>query len=215
MTVAAAILAASPESALTDADGQPAVRRIADAAWSGGAMPIVVVSFDPDGDVARALVGAPATLEAPAPVETGPVGQIVRGAEAGLVLVRETEAILVWPARLCWVGPETVTTLIEAFGTRPGTVLEPSDAGEPGWPKLLPAAHLEAFRALSPDATPDALFEQLRGAGVPFATIETGDPGVHIDSRTPRAELPPYTGPAGPGAGHAHEWGESVSGIDP
>lgn len=215
MTVAAAILAASPESALTDADGQAAVRRIADAAWSGGAMPIVVVSFDPEAAVARALVGAPATLEPPAPVEAGPVGQIVHGAETALALVRETDAILVWPARLCWVGPETVTTLIEAFGTRPGMVLEPTDRGQPGWPKVLPAAHLDAFRALPADAMPDTLFELLRAAGVPFDRIETGDPGVHIDSRTPRAELPPYTGPTGPGAGHAHEWGESVSGIDP
>ena len=37
MTVAAVILAASPESALADADGVPRVRRIVDSAWSGGA----------------------------------------------------------------------------------------------------------------------------------------------------------------------------------
>ena len=52
MTVAAVILAASPESALADADGMPGVRRIVDVAWSGGATPIVVVSFDPAGAVA-------------------------------------------------------------------------------------------------------------------------------------------------------------------
>ena len=47
MTVAAVILAASVESALGDAAGVARVRRIADAAWAGGATPIVVVSPKP------------------------------------------------------------------------------------------------------------------------------------------------------------------------
>ena len=81
MTVAAVILAASPESALADADGLPAVRRIADVAWSGGATPVVVVSFDPDGAVATVLTGAPVTLAEPAPPEQGPAAQIARGAD--------------------------------------------------------------------------------------------------------------------------------------
>jgi hypothetical protein len=81
MTVAAVILAASPDSALADADGLPGVRRIADAAWSGGATPIVVVSFDPDGMVAAALAGAPVTLAEPAPADGGPAAQMARGAD--------------------------------------------------------------------------------------------------------------------------------------
>jgi CTP:molybdopterin cytidylyltransferase MocA len=209
MTVAAAVLAAGPESALADADGQPAVRRIVDAAWSGGALPVVVVSFDPDGWVTAALAGAPAVLEAPAAIESGPVGQIARGADASVTLVRETDAVLVWPARLCWVGPETVTTLIEAFGTRPGAVLEPTYRGEAGWPRLLPIALLDAFRSLPSDALPDDLFGLLRATGVPFEAIETGDPGVTIDGRTPRAELPPYDGPPEPV--DAPEWGAAVA----
>jgi len=48
MTVVAVILAASPESALADAGGVSRVRRSVDSAWSGGALPVVVVSFDPD-----------------------------------------------------------------------------------------------------------------------------------------------------------------------
>ena len=81
MTVAAVILAASPGTALADADGLPGVRRIADAAWAGGATPIVVVSFDPDGAVAAALAGAPVTLAEPAPTERGPAAQMARGAD--------------------------------------------------------------------------------------------------------------------------------------
>ena len=79
MTVAAVVLAASVESALQDAAGRPSVRRIVESAWAGGAVPIVVVSDDPDGAVARALDGSPARLIGPAPTESGPVGQIVRG----------------------------------------------------------------------------------------------------------------------------------------
>src|SRR3954468_11538393 len=100
MTVAAVILAASPDSALADADGVAAVRRIADTAWSGGATPIVVVSADPDGRVAAALAGAAVTLAEPAPVAGGPVAQIRRGIDVALGIVQETSAVLVWPARL-------------------------------------------------------------------------------------------------------------------
>ncbi len=78
MTVAAVILAASPSSALADADGTPGVRRLADVAWSGGATPVVVCSFDPDGAVAAALANTEATLVDPVAPERGPVAQIVQ-----------------------------------------------------------------------------------------------------------------------------------------
>src|SRR6476661_3552194 len=117
MTVAAVILSASPEGAVADADGLPSVRRIADLAWSGGAVPIVVVSFDP--------TGAPVTLAEPAPVEQGPKGQMARGVDVAMAEVRDITGALIWPARMVWVGPETITSLIEAHGTAAGTVLRP------------------------------------------------------------------------------------------
>src|SRR5207249_700199 len=110
MTVAAVLLAASPESALADADGVPAIRRIVDAAWSGGATPVVVVSFDPTGAVGAALAGASVTLAEPAPQEQGPAAQIARGADVARAEVVETDGVLLWPARLTWVGPETGTS---------------------------------------------------------------------------------------------------------
>ena len=94
----------------------PSVRRIADVAWSGGAVPIIVVAHDPDGTVAAALAGAPVTLAEPAPAEAGPAGQMVRGIEVALDEVRDTSGALIWPARMAWVGPETVTSMIEAHG---------------------------------------------------------------------------------------------------
>ena len=72
MTVAAVILSATPDGSLADTLGQPRVRRLADLAWSGGALPIVVVSPDPDGAVAAALAGSEAVYGSPAPVEADP-----------------------------------------------------------------------------------------------------------------------------------------------
>jgi CTP:molybdopterin cytidylyltransferase MocA len=211
MTVAAVILAASPASALADADGTPAARRLADAAWSGGATPVVVCSFDPDGAVGRALANAAVTLVDPVDVARGPVGQITNGIEAAVQLVTDTDAALVWPARLAWVDAETVTTLIAAHGEDRSTVLRPTYGGVAGWPILLPVVRLESFRTLATDRMPDELFEDLAAAGIPLRELESGDPGVVHPVTTPRADLPPYDGPPKPADAHAHEWGAAAA----
>ena len=208
MTVAAVILAANADSALEDAAGVARVRRIADAAWAGGAMPIIVVADDPHGMVAAALAGAPVTLAAPAPVEDGPVAQIARGVDVASAEISGTAAALVWPARLCWVGPETVTSLIEAHGVDPDAILRPAYGDAAGWPALLPVAALPAFRVLSPAALPDELLTLLTTSrGVEFRLLDLGDPGTVIDGETARDDLPPYDGPTTPRGAHAHEWG--------
>lgn len=211
MTVAAVILAAGPASALADADGTPGARRLVDVAWAGGATPVVVCAADPDGDVGRALANAEVSLVDPAPVDQGPVGQIVNGVETATHLVAETDAALVWPARMAWVDAETVTTLIAAHGADRATVLRPVYGGEPGWPVLLPTAYLEAFRLLAPDRMPDELFDDLEAAGIPTRTVETGDPGVTHDVSTARSALPPFDGPPEPADAHAHEWGAAAA----
>ena len=207
MTVAAVILAASPASALADADGTPGVRRLADVAWAGGATPVLVCSFDPDGAVAAALANAEVTLVEPVDPARGPVGQIVNGVGAAATLVTDTDAALVWPARMAWVDAETVTTLIAAHGEDRSTVLRPAFDGEAGWPVLLPLRHLDALAALGVDRMPQDLLADLEDAGVPFRLVETGDPGVTHDVSTSRADLPPYDGPPEPADAHAHEWG--------
>ncbi|MBA2719480.1 MAG: NTP transferase domain-containing protein [Chloroflexi bacterium] len=211
MTVAAVILAASPESALADADGSPGVRRIADAAWSGGATPIVVVSFDPDGAVASALAGAPVTLAEPAPREHGPRGQMARGADVARDEIDDTDAVLLWPARLAWVGPETVTSLVELHGVAPDALLRPTWEGEPGWPVLLPVGVLPQLGAVGANRMPPDVIEDLIAAGVPVRLVDLGDPGVAFDVGTARADLPAYIGPVEPAAGHVHEWGAGLA----
>jgi CTP:molybdopterin cytidylyltransferase MocA len=211
MTVAAIILAASPESALADADGMPAVRRIADSAWSGGATPIIVVSFDPAGAVATALAGAPVTLAEPVPAERGPAAQMARGVDVAMAEVVETDAFLVWPARMAWVGPETVTSLIEAHGPAADAILRPAWDGEAGWPALVPTTSLEVLRGIEPDRLPDAVVAELVAAGTREDRLDLGDPGVALDARTPRSDLPAYVGPVDPPAGHVHEWGAQAA----
>lgn len=210
MTVAAVILAASAESALADADGISSVRRIADAAWSGGATPIVVVSADPDGRVAASLAGAAVTLAEPAPRESGPAGQIARGIEVALGEIREATGALLWPARLTWVGPETVTSLIEAHGGSDDAVLAPRYDGARGWPVLIPVAALDDLRGIAPDRMPDAIVDALVAVRTEIA-LDLGDPGVTHDRETPRSALPPYVGPVDPPAGHVHEWGAPLA----
>lgn len=210
MTVAAIILSASAEGALADTLGQPRVRRLADLAWSGGALPIVVLSPDPDGAVAAALLGSEAVHGYPGPDAAGPAGQMVRGAELAMAEVRGTTAVLLWPARMTWVGPETVTSLIEAHGLDATTVLRPAWQGDPGWPVLLPTAHLSALRAVAPDRMPPDVIADL-AAAVPSRIVEVGDPGVTHDGDTPREALPAYEGPPDPPGGPPHEWGADVT----
>ena len=218
VTVAAVVLAAPSESPLADADGVPRVRRIADAAWAGGAIPIVVVAADPDGAISAALAGAQAglagghaVLARPGPEETGPAGQLGRGIAAALSLVRGTDAVLVWPAGFPWVGPETVTSLLEAHGVTPGALLRPTYRTVAGWPALVPLARLELLRSLGAERTADEVVGALIAADTPYRTLDLGDPGTVIGGDTARRALPAYDGPPEPTAGHVHEWGAAVA----
>jgi CTP:molybdopterin cytidylyltransferase MocA len=211
VTVAAVILHSRPEGAVADAAGRPAVRRAVESAWAGGATPVIVVSFDPEGAVATALAGSPAVLAEPAPVESGPVGQMTRGIAVAAEQVSETEAALIWPGRLVWVDAETVTSLIEAYGSRRGSVLRPVYRGEPGWPVVVPMEQVGLLESLGPTLMPDDLMEALIGRAPSSATIDTGDPGVTHDISASIDELPPYDGPPEPVAGYAPEWGAAAA----
>lgn len=212
MTVAAVILfARGAEGALADAYGRSAARRIVETAWAGGATPLVVVCADPEGTVAAALAGSPAILAEPAPPESGPVGQIVRGITVARERVTETEAALVWPGRMTWVDAETVTSMIEAYGAHRGSALRPRYDDELGWPAMIPIEAIDAFAALPATAMPDELLAQLEATGIAVVAIDTGDPGTANDLSTPLESLPEYQGPPEPVAGPAPEWGSAAA----
>jgi hypothetical protein len=210
VTVAAVILAASAESALADVEGQATVRRLADAAWSGGALPIVVVSPDVDGSVAAALAGAAVTLAEPAPMDQGPAAQMARGMTVAVSTVRDVDAALIWPARMVWVGPETVTSLIEAHGVDRSTILRPAYHGSAGWPVLMPITAAAGLPDMATDRMTDGIIDDL-AAGTSMRLIELGDPGTIHDASVSRADLPAYEGPTEPPAAHSHEWGAMLA----
>ncbi len=211
MTVAAVILAATAESAVAEAAGRPAVRRITESAWAGGAVPIVVVSADPEGAVAAALTGSEAVLAEPAPDAAGPVGQMLRGMAVARQAVADTDAALLWPAGMVWVDAETVTSLIQAHGLDPDALLRPTWQGDPGWPVLLPMTLHGTLGGLDPGRMPDELVADLESAGVSMRLLELGDPGVTYGRDTPLESLPPYEGPSQPVGGHPPEWGASAA----
>lgn len=210
MTIAAVILVASTESALADVEGVPRIRRLANVAWAGGAVPIAVVAPDPDGTVKAALAGAPVTYVEPAPSTAGPVGQIVRGIEAAIEEVTDTDGAIVWPARMQWIDAETITSLIEAHGQHPGFVLRPTYDGDAGWPVLVPRSEVGRLRGIAPDRMPPDVIEDLFAAGAVEWRLDLGDPGATHDASVARADLPPYLGPPGPASGH-HEWGAAAA----
>lgn len=206
MTVAAVVLAPPPVAALADEAGRPLVRGLVDAALAGGAIPIVVVSPDPDGRVAASLAeGAAFVLAPPTGTEPG-IDWFGHGLATVLERVSGTTGALLWPGRYTWVDPETITSLIEAHGVRPGTILRPAYEGEPGFPVLLPAELAPELPSLAGLHGPEAI-ERLIAGGRSAASIELGDPGTVHDASRPRRELPPYLGPLAPASGHAHEWG--------
>ena len=197
---------------MADADGVPRVRRIVDSAWSGGALPVVVVSFDPEGAIAAALAGAAVTLAEPVPKPDGaPVAQIRRGIQVARDTVTEVDAALIWPARMGWVSPETVTSMIEAHGVDKRTVLRPTFDGEDGWPVLIPTAHVEKLDDLGAERMPNEIVADVIAAGAPARGLALGDPGTTHDGSVPRDQLPPYSGPTEPAAPHTHEWGAALA----
>jgi CTP:molybdopterin cytidylyltransferase MocA len=203
MTVAAVIVPEGVDEAVADATGRPAVRRIVDVAWAGGAMPIVVVTADPDARVDAVLQGSPASLVEPG--RASGVETYRLGAEAALAAVQETTAVLLWPGRMTWADPETVTSLLEAHGRTPDRIARPRRAGQAGWPVLVPASAVGTVLAAPGGSIEDAL------AGLDADAIDLGDPGTVLGREVALDDLPEYTGPPQPVGGPPPEWGAAAA----
>jgi CTP:molybdopterin cytidylyltransferase MocA len=211
LTVAAVIVVPDPAVAVSDADGVSAIRRLVQAAWAGGALPIIVVTHggDEGSRVGTELAGLAATLVQPADVAPG-ARWFGRGLVEAAATVTETTAGLLWPCRYAWVDPETVTSLIEAHGASPDAIVRPTYSGEPGFPILVPTG---LSRRFSEEATLHAyeLVGALLEEGAAGRTLELGDPGITHDVAIPRATLPVYQGPPDPAAGPPPEWNADLA----
>jgi CTP:molybdopterin cytidylyltransferase MocA len=199
MTVAAVILIPELAVGLADADGEPAVRRVAHAAWSGGALPVVIVSDDPGPALAEALAGMPVTFTRPGPDEARGVAWFVHGLRAAQAAVGEATAALLWPVRYAWVDPETITSLVESHGGPAAQIVRPAFAGQSGFPILVPMAFADRLTARFDLHANDAV-AALIADGAAVMDLELGDPGIVYDLATPRASLPEYQGPPRPAA---------------
>lgn len=215
MTVAAVVLVPDAAAALGAVDGASPLRRILDAAWAGGATPVVIVSPDPDGLIRAALEGGWASsdgstcLRPPRDLPHG-IAWFAAGLAEARERVSDTSAALLWPVRHPWVDPETVTSLIEAHGAAPDAILRPAFHGEPGFPALVPERYEGQLAGMPERHGPEAL-QELVDLGAPLTLVELGDPGTVFDVATPRAELPAYAGPPEPAAGPPPEWNEAIA----
>jgi CTP:molybdopterin cytidylyltransferase MocA len=210
MTVAAIVLAPDTDAALADADGEPVIRRVAHAAWAGGALPIVIVSGEVGGPLANAVADLPVALALPDAGTSPGIGWFVSGLGAAVAGVAETTAALLWPFRHAWVDPETVTSLVEAHGVTPNAIVQPAYAGQAGFPILVPTTLADRLAEWSDLHGPEAV-AALIADGVPTRVLELGDPGIVNDIATPRSGLPPYQGPPQPVAGPPPEWNSELA----
>ena len=205
MTVAAVIVSSDAQEAVEDSAGRAAVRRIVDAAWAGGALPIVVVADDVDGAVSAVLAGSPAVLIPSS--EMGGTTDYLDGSDAAQAAVQETSAALLWPARMVWVDPETVTSLIEAHGRQNDRIARPAWQGTPGWPVMLPSERIS--EVLSGPNTD--IESALSGLVDEIRLLELGDPGSVFGREVNLEALPGYEGPLERVGGPPPEWGAAAA----
>lgn len=203
MTVAAVVVPDGVAEALSDAVGRTGVRRIIDVAWAGGAMPIVIVTADPDGAVAATIAGSPALLVEPGRASGLETWRL--GAQAAADAVSGTSAVLLWPGRMTWTDPETVTSLIEAHGRDPSAVLRPGRAGRAGWPVLVPGELVPAVLGAVGGTIEDAVDR------IAAAPLELGDPGSVLGREVGLDDLPDYEGPPEPVGGPPPDWGAAAA----
>lgn len=210
MTVAAVILIPEIAAALRPVEGEAALRRVAHAAWAGGAIPIVAVTPQVTDDLRLAVADTDVTFAEPAPTEPHGIAWFGRGLRVAGEAVAGTSAALLWPVPRVWVDPETVTSLVEAHGPWPDSILRPVYAGRPGFPILIPAALLDRLAALTGKHGEEAV-DALIAGGVPVRLVELGDPGIIHDAATARAALPEYQGPPEPAAGPPPDWNQALA----
>jgi hypothetical protein len=132
MTVAALILAS--DSSLVGDHASPPLRRLIEAAWSGGAHPILVAGLTDAVDL------APLALQTEADTAEAASAEALR-------LVGGTTAILSLPVTHAGIDPETITSLIAAHGRNPEEPLHATHNGAAGPIRLTPLAHISSGNA--------------------------------------------------------------------
>ena len=137
---------------------------------------------------------------------------MVRGAELAAAEVSDTTAVLLWPARMTWVGPETDHVAHRGPRHRPAARCcgRPGRASRAGRSSL-PLAHLDALRGVAPDRMPPDVIDDLVARPSRAGSSRWAIRASSTTPTPPPADLPAYEGPPDPPAGHTHEWGADVA----
>ncbi len=161
--------------------GVPLVRRVAQAVLASRADPILVVT-GPDGEVVRsALAGMPLGFCVnPAP-ERGLSGSLAAGLEAA---DPSLDGIIVCLGDMPDVSAHTLDALVAALAAEPSlAACIPVQAGRRGNPVLLARRIWPDARALTGDAGARRILNGREDA----REVPVDDPGIHLDLDTPDA----------------------------
>lgn len=182
-----------PDDALPDdkllarVDGAPVARRALDALRAGCDAVIAVVRPDGSPALRDALAGA-RIVECPV-ADLGMGHSLAAAARAAID--DAANAVLVMPADMPWLAPETARAIAEAAreggeDARAVRIVVPElPDGRRGHPVAFGAAHLPALARLSGDRGARALLNAF-----PLRLVQVDDAGILRDVDTPR-DLPP------------------------
>jgi len=187
--VAAVILAAGRSRRMgttnklqSDVSGRPMLARVADAALSSPARPVVVVTGH-DADAVRAtLEGRAVRFVHNARYAEGMGSSLAAGIRA---LDPGLAGALICLGDMPWLRPEHVAALLAAFAPAAGrSICVPVHAGQRGHPVLFAARYFPELGELRGDSGARPLLAQHANQ---VCAVPVNDPGVILDVDTPES----------------------------
>lgn len=156
------------------------ITRCIDALVSGGAGEILVVVSAEGNSVADAVRDYPVRIVVNQESEGDMASSVRFGRDA---LISEAGGVIVFLCDYPLVSAATITSLIEAHGESPGSIIIPCHGGKRGHPLLFPRAVLDGL------ANEMILRDLVRRDTERVRCLDVNDPGVLLDMDTPEDYL--------------------------
>jgi molybdenum cofactor cytidylyltransferase len=186
--IAAIILAAGQSTRMgsnklvSDIQGAPLVRRVADAALASAAQPTIVVTGRYDAEVREALHGLPVTILKNQDYTIGLSSSLICGIKA---VPEDCDGVIVLLGDMPKVSAELIERLIEAFDPGGGrAICVPTWRGKRGNPVLWARVFFDEIMSLKGDVGAKNLIGQHEEA---VCEVEWGDDAPLVDIDTPQA----------------------------
>ncbi|HEY7608716.1 MAG TPA: molybdopterin-binding/glycosyltransferase family 2 protein [Alphaproteobacteria bacterium] len=171
-----------PNKLLSDIDGAPLVRRVADAVTNAGLAETVVVTGHEREKVESALAGLPLRFAVNRKFADGLSTSLKTGIAA---LGPGIDGALVCLGDMPGIGPALVARLVGAFAPERGKdIVVPVRGGRRGNPVLIGRRHFAAIKKLTGDVGARALIQAHADAVI---EVEVGDDAAFVDLDTPEA----------------------------